>query len=147
MAQHKNNYDMALNVSNLECQKAQVGIATASERTAGLLASQFDPFYLLTGFFSGQTFNQLGQLATAGTSIAGATFTEEQAEANYNYLKTGMRQDYSRTSNMRVSATSTINTLYDSTFVLIYEHLPQYENLVVANYHALNGYPLERWVP
>ena len=58
-----------------------------------------------------------------------------------------MKADYTRTSNMRTSAISTINTLYDSTFCLVFEYPPFYEQIAVINYYALFGYKLQRWLP
>ena len=124
MATSRNAYDTGLNVSQLMAQKSLVGGLGAGASSA------------MTGNILGAIFNPLGDI-----------FSAIGQEIKYSYELTGKKQDYSRTSNMRTSATSTINTLYDSSFMLVLELPPMYEQVMVVNYYALHGYKLERWVP
>lgn len=146
IANNKNNYSMALNVANLQCQNAQASIKMANANYGGSVASYdnvaADLLNIVKGSFSSQV------ASTYNASIEANTIAPNDAniqQDKLNYLQTGMKADYSRVSNMRVSAQDCPNALYDSTYTWIYEYLPLYEQYVVINYYALNGYVLERW--
>ena len=146
IANNKNNYSMALNIANLDCQNAQAGVNVAHAKYGASIASYdnvaSDIFSVITGSFANKV------AGTYEASINSNIIAPNEAniqQDKYNYLKTGMKKDYSRVSNMRVSAQDCPNTLFDSTYTWIYEYLPHYEAVAVVNYYALNGYLLERW--
>lgn len=145
MAQHKNNYDMALNIASLEAQRSQTEVSIAHLRASYMEASFLNPLGDVESVLTGNFITRVGDTMVAKKAVGVALDNELIADANMDYYKTGMKGDMSRTSNMRVSATSTINTLYDSSFVIIREYLPNYEATLVINWHAMNGYILERY--
>ena len=148
MAENKKSYDMSLNVSQLLAQNAQANVKIAQAKY-GAAISSFDNIGAdLLSIFTGSFGNKVA--STYADSIGANTLAPNDAaiqQDKLNYLKTGMKADYTRTSNMRTSAISTINTLYDSTFCLVFEFPPVYEQLAVINYYALFGYKIERWLP
>lgn len=143
---NKNNYSMALNVANLECQNAQARVLQSKAAYGGSIASYDNVFSDLMSIIKGSFGNQVANTYNLGieaNTIAPNDLDIQQDKLNY--LQTGMKADYSRVSNMRVSTQDCPNSLYDSTYTWIYEYLPLYEQFVVINYYALNGYVLERW--
>ena len=148
MAENKRSYDMSLNVSQLLAQNAQANIKVAQARYGGSIASYDNIGTDLLSIFTGSFGNKVA--STYADSIGANTLAPNDAaiqQDKLNYLKTGIKADYTRTSNMRTSAISTINTLYDSTFCLTFEFPPVYEQIAVINYYALYGYKLQRWEP
>lgn len=148
MAENKKSYDMSLNVSQLLAQNAQANIKVAQAKYGGSIASYDNVGADLLSIITGSFGNKVA--STYADSIGANVLAPNDAaiqQDKLNYLKTGMKADYTRTSNMRTSAISTINTLYDSTFCLVFEYPPEYEQIAVINYYALYGYKLERWVP
>ena len=143
---NKNNYSMALNVANLQCQNAQAQVLQSRAAYGGSIASYDNVFSdllsIIKGSFGSQVANTYN-LGVEANTVAPNDLDIQQDKLNY--LQTGMKADYSRVSNMRVSAQDCPNALYDSTYTWIYEYLPLYEQFVVINYYALNGYILERW--
>lgn len=148
MAENKKSYDMSLNVSQLLAQNAQANIKIAKAKYGGAIASfdnvGADIMSIITGSFGNKVASTYAD--SIGANILAPNDAAIQQD-KLNYLKTGMKADYTRTSNMRTSAISTINTLYDSTFCLVFEYPPIYEQITVINYYALFGYKLERWLP
>lgn len=143
---NKNNYSMALNVTNLQCQNAQASIKMANANYGGSVASYDNVAADLLSIFKGSFGSQVA--STYNASIEANTIAPNDAniqQDKLNYLQTGMKADYSRVSNMRVSAQDCPNSLYDTTYTWVYEYLPLYEQYVIINYYALNGYLLERW--
>lgn len=148
MAENKKSYDMSLNVSQLLAQNAQANIKVAQAKYGGSIASYDNVASDLISIISGSFGNKVA--STYADSIGANVLAPNDAaiqQDKLNYLKTGMKADYTRTSNMRTSAISTINTLYDSTFCLVLEYPPLYEQVTAINYYALFGYKLERWAP
>ena len=148
MAENKKSYDMSLNVSQLLAQNAQANIKIAQAKYGGSIASYDNVASDILSIISGSFGNKVA--STYADSIGANILAPNDAaiqQDKLNYLKTGMKADYSRTSNMRTSAISTINTLYDSTFCLVFEYPTKYEQIAIINYYALYGYKLERWVP
>lgn len=148
MAENKKSYDMSLNVSQLLAQNAQANIKIAKAKYGGSIASYDNVASDILSIISGSFGNKVA--STYADSIGANILAPNDAaiqQDKLNYLSTGMKSDYSRTSNMRTSAISTINTLYDSTFCLVFEYPPIYEQITVINYYALFGYKLERWDP
>lgn len=148
MAENKKSYDMSLNVSQLLAQNAQANIKVAQAKYGGSIASYdnvgADLLSIITGSFGNKVASTYAD--SIGANILAPNDAAIQQD-KLNYLQTGMKADYTRTSNMRTSAISTINTLYDSTFCVVLEYPPMYEQVAVINYYALYGYKLERWVP
>ena len=148
MAENKKSYDMSLNVSQLLAQNAQANIKVAQAKYGGSIASYdnvgADLLSIITGSFGNKVASTYAD--SIGANILAPNDAAIQQD-KLNYLKTGMKADYTRTSNMRTSAISTINTLYDSTFCLVFEYPPIYEQMAVINYYALFGYKVERWIP
>lgn len=143
---NKNNYSMALNVANLQCQNAQAQVLQSRAAYGGSIASYDNVFSDLLSIIKGSFGSQVANTYNLGieaNTIAPNDLDIQQDKLNY--LQTGMKADYSRVSNMRVSAQDCPNSLYDSTYTWIYEYLPLYEQYVIINYYALNGYILERW--
>lgn len=148
MAENKKSYDMSLNVSQLLAQNAQANIKVAQAKYGGSIASYDNVGADLLSIITGSFGNKVA--STYADSIGANVLAPNDAaiqQDKLNYLKTGMKADYTRTSNMRTSAISTINTLYDSTFCLVFEYPPIYEQIAVINYYALFGYKVERWIP
>ena len=148
MAENKKSYDMSLNVSQLLAQNAQANIKVAQAKYGGSIASYDNVGADLLSIITGSFGNKVA--STYADSIGANVLAPNDAaiqQDKLNYLKTGMKADYTRTSNMRTSAISTVNTLYDSTFCLVLEYPPLYEQITVINYYALFGYKVERWIP
>lgn len=146
IANNKNSYGMALNITGLECQNAQARIKEAKATYGGSIASFDNVGADLLSIISGSFGNKVASTYNAG--IEANTIAPNDADMQQdrlNYLKTGMKQDYSRVSNMRVSAQDCANTLFDSTYTWIYEYPAPFEQLAIINYYALYGYILERW--
>ena len=108
---------MALNIANLDCQNAQAGVNVAHAKYGASIASYdnvaSDIFSVVTGSFDNKV------AGTYEASINSNIIAPNEAniqQDKYNYLKTGMKKDYSRVSNMRVSAQDCPNTLFDSTY-------------------------------
>lgn len=148
MAENKKSYDMSLNVSQLLAQNAQANIKVAQAKYGGSIASYDNVASDLLSIITGSFGNKVA--STYADSIGANILAPNDAaiqQDKVNYLATGMKADYTRTSNMRTSAISTINTLYDSTFCLVFEFPPTYEQIAVINYYALFGYVVQRWIP
>lgn len=146
MANNKNNYEMGLNIAQLMAQNAQASVKMAHASYGGSIASYDNVFSDLISIVKGSFGSQVANTYNLG--IESNTIAPNDAniqQDKLNYMKTGMKADYSRVSNLRVSASSNINTLYDSSYIWIYEYIPQFEQITVINYYALNGYLLERW--
>lgn len=146
IANNKNNYEMGLNIAQLMAQNAQASVKMANATYGGSIASYdnvaSDIWSVINGSFGTKVAN------TYNAGIESNTIAPNDANIQQDklrYLQTGMKADYSRVSNLRVSASSNINTLFDSSYIWIYEYIPQYEQIAVTNYYALNGYLLERW--
>ena len=146
IANNKNNYEMGLNIAQLLAQNAQASVKMAHASYGGSIASYDNVFSDLTNIVKGSFGSQVANTYNLG--VESNTIAPNDADIQQdklNYMRTGMKADYSRTSNLRVSASSNINTLYDSSYIWIYEYIPQFEQVTVINYYALNGYLLERW--
>ena len=146
IANNKNSYGMALNITGLECQNAQAKIKEARANYGGDIAGfdnvGADLLSIFTGSFGSKVANTYNAGIEANTIVPNDADIQKQ---HLNYLKTGMKQDYSRVSNMRLSAQDCVNTLFDSTYTWIYEYPTPYEQVTIINYYALYGYILERW--
>ena len=148
MAENKKSYDMSLNVSQLLAQNAQANVKIAHAKFGGSIASYDNVGADLLSIFTGSFGNKVASTyADSLTSSVIAPNDKDIQQDKVNYLESGMKEDYSRTSNMRTSAVSTINTLFDSSFTLILEYPPGYEQMALINYYSLFGYRLERWLP
>lgn len=146
IANNKNNYEMGLNIAQLMAQNAQASVKMAHASYGGSIASYDNVFSDLMSIIKGSFGSQVANTYNLG--IESNTIAPNDADIQQdklNYMRTGMKADYSRTSNLRVSASSNINTLYDSSYIWIYEYIPAFEQIAVINYYALNGYLLERW--
>ena len=129
-------------------QNAQAEIKIAQAKYGASIASYDNVASDIMSIISGSFGNKVA--STYADSIGANILAPNNAaiqQDKLNYLRTGMKADYTRTSNMRTSAISTINTLYDSTFCLVFEYPPIYEQVAIINYYALFGYKLERWLP
>lgn len=163
MANNKNSYDTALNVSYLMAEQAQQNIQVANNTFAGDVAGA-------TGTGTSTVLNAIGDIFSGkwGQIASGTASTIEQGfntasarldaqeiapesydeqEDKYNYLSTGKEADMTRVTNMRVSATGSINVLNNTEYCVIAEMPPAYEQLFVVNYYALHGYIVNRWAP
>ena len=146
MANNKNNYEMGLNIAQLMAQNAQASVKMAHASYGGSIASYDNVFSDLLSIVKGSFGSQVANTYNLG--IESNTIAPNDAniqQDKLNYIKTGMKADYSRVSNLRVSASSNINTLYDSSYIWIYEYIPQYEQVTVSIYYELNVYLLDRW--
>lgn len=146
LAQHSMQYDMGLNISSLLAQNEQQKVTIASNLAGGMEASLINPFgdiaKLLTGNFTTYTASAINEQINS-QSIAPNNY--RIANDRLMYMESGMKKDYTRTSNLRNASMTAINTLFDSNFVNVYEYPVPYETTVVINYCALYGYILERW--
>lgn len=146
LAQHSMQYDVGLNISSLMAQNEQQKVTIASNLAGGMEASLINPLgdltKLLAGNFTTNVARAINEQINA-QSIAPNNY--HMANDKLMYLETGMKKDYTRTSNLRNASMTAINTLFDSNFVNVYEYPVLYETTVVINYCALYGYILERW--
>ena len=143
LAQHSMQYDMGLNISSLIAQNEQQKVTIASNLAGGMEASLINPFgdiaKALTGNFATYTASAINEQINA-QSIAPNNY--RIANDKLMYMETGMKKDYTRTSNLRNASMTAINTLFDSNFVNVYEYPVTYETTAVINYCALYGYIL-----
>ena len=148
IANNKNNYDTALNISYLMAEQAQQNINVVKQGYMGTIGSLLNPISDLTGLINGGTI-QKGFRAQAerieATQIAPESYAEQADK--YNYLAYGKEQDMTRVSNMRVSSTSSLNVENNVEYCMVAEVPPLYEQIAVVNYYALNGYLVDKWVP
>lgn len=146
LAQHSMQYDMGLNISSLIAQNEQQKVTIASNLAGGMEASLINPFgdifKVLSGNFATYTASAINEQINS-QSIAPNNY--HIANDKLMYMETGMKKDYTRTSNLRNASMTAINTLFDSNFVNVYEYPVTYETTAVINYCALYGYILERW--
>lgn len=130
METNLNQYHTALNIAHYGLQKSQADLT-------------FDAMKETTGFFSGG----IGGAINGAESLTNGTFSEMTQQQEYNYLKTGKKQDMSRTSNERL-ATNNNAIAYNNFLVsFVFEYPPEYEQIIAINYCILNGYILNKWLP
>lgn len=130
MLTNLNQYHTALNIAHYGLQKSQADLA-------------FDSLNMFTSFFSGG----LSGVAKTVESETNSVFNEMSQQQQYNYLKTGKKQDMTRTANERL-ATNNNAIAYNNFLVsFIFEYPPMYEQIIAINYCILNGYVLDKWLP
>lgn len=130
MLTNLNQYHTALNIAHYGLQKSQADLAFSSAD-------------LFSSFFSGG----ISGVEKAVENETNSTFNEMTQQQEYNYLKTGKKQDMSRTSNERL-ATNNNAIAYNNFLVsFVFEYPPEYEQIIAINYCILNGYVVDKWLP
>lgn len=139
MANHRNSYHMGLNISHMAVQQSQANLAkdvsTETANAMNLTSAIFNPA------------SYANNLAQGASDIAIGTFQEETQNDKYQYQKTGLKEDMSRVSNIRMSNNSGSCNLNSYGLAWILETLVNYELEAAINYFALNGYVIDRWAP
>lgn len=139
MAEHKNQYNMALNISHMKIQNDQANIAfSAASAVANVASDAWDPF----------KWGDIGNAVINGAhSVTDATFSYMEQNQQYLYQASGMRGDMSRVSNERLAAGSQAFSAFNYALTWILEYPVQYEWDMISNWFALNGYMVNRWIP
>lgn len=144
IANNLNQYHMGKNLAKINLQQAQVNMILG-DMTAGigLFTNSLD--LLNPSNFDISSLNAISNIGSESGNIFNNYFNVEKSKLQYNYMNTGIKQDYSRVSNERLATNSNVFSLYNGSLVYTLEIPTTYDmNVLIYFYNSL-GFIVNQW--